>query len=94
MPPFKDVKKMAKRENQMFYCNKEIFTINIVKQFNAKEYQPKIAQGIVGGISSRAYSVSVTPINFNTCCIRVITDHLPIFGSQADAKAIMTKIRI
>ena len=88
------LKKMVGGEYEMFYCNKEVYTLNTDKQFSAKEYQPKLAQGVVGGISSRAYSVSVTPINFNTCCIRVITDHLPIFGSQADAKAIMTKIRI
>ena len=53
-----------------------------------------LAQGVVGGISSRGYSVSVAPIKFNTCSIQVITDHLPIFGSQADANTIMTKIGI
>ena len=88
------LKKMVGGEYEMFYCNKEVYTLNTDKQFNAKEYQPKLAQGVVGGISSRGYSVSVAPIKFNTCSIQVTTDHLPIFGSQADANTIMTKIGI
>ena len=42
---------MVRGEYEMLHCKKEMYTLNIDEQLNAKEYQLKIAQGIVGGFS-------------------------------------------
>ena len=62
-------------------------TLNAEKQLTAKEYQLKIAQGIVGGFSSRTRSISTVPTKTKSCSIRtVVTDHLPIVGDRDRCK--------
>ena len=62
-------------------------TLNAEKQLTAKEYQLKIAQGIVSGFSSRTRSISTVPIKTKSCSIQtVVTDHLPIVGNRDRCK--------
>ena len=73
--------------DQLIVNSRIVFnTLNVDKKLNAKEYQLMIAQGIVGGFSSRARSVSLAPIKINSRSIRVVTDHLPIFGKRDRCK--------
>ena len=74
--------------DQLMVNSRIVFnTLNAEKQLTAKEYQLKIAQGIVDGFSSRTRNISTVPIKTKSCSIQtVVTDHLPIVGNRDRCK--------